>query len=471
MSRTRRTKFTQWLGMGVMGMATMLGLWQWPTNISVYGADPVFVGAGDIASCSSSGDEATAALLDAIPGTVFTLGDNAYESGTATEFANCYDPSWGRHKARTFPAPGNHDYFTLNASGYFSYFGAAAGDPTKGYYSYDLGTWRIIVINSNCAVVEGCYVGSPQEQWLRADLAAHPTACTLAYWHHPRFSSGSTHGSSTEMQPIWQALYEAGADVVLSGHEHNYERFAPQDPNGNLDTVHGIREFVVGTGGASHYAFGTMLPNTEVRNSDTYGVLKLTLHPGSYDWQFVPEAGKTFTDSGSALCVASGTSALFRVDRQTGSVYADGAYSCGLASGCFNAGTGADLAEYIRVSEIIEPGDLVEAHPDRPHVYRKTQEAYSVRVAGVSSLRPGMALAQRAFQGTPALLALAGRVPVKATTENGPIRPGDLLVSSSRPGYAMRCADLTLCEGAIFGKALDVLEIAEGLISVLVMSH
>jgi len=290
----------------VLAIATAVGLGQLPTNFFVYGADPVFVGAGDIASCNSSGDEATATLLDGIPGTVFTLGDNAYEAGTATEFTNCYDPSWGRHKARTFPAPGNHDYYSLNASGYFSYFGAAAGDPTKGYHSYDLGTWHIIVINSNCAVVAGCYVDSSQEQWLRADLAAHPTACTLAYWHHPRFSSGITHGSSMEMQPIWQALYDFGADVVLSGHEHNYERFAPQDSNGNLDTVHGIREFVVGTGGASHYAFGTMLPNTEIRNSDTYGVLKLTLHSGSYDWQFVPEASKTFTDSGSASCVASG---------------------------------------------------------------------------------------------------------------------------------------------------------------------
>jgi hypothetical protein len=259
----------------------------------------VLVAAGDIASCSSSGDEATAALLDGISGTVLTLGDNAYDSGTPSQFTNCYQPSWGRHKARTRPSAGNHDYLTASASGYYGYFGAAAGDPTKGYYSYELGAWHIVVINSNCSQVGGCQAGSPQEKWLRADLAAHPAACTLAYWHHPRFSSGTSHGSSTTMQPIWQALYDANADVVLSGHEHNYERFAPQNPAGQADAARGIREFVVGTGGKSHYGFGTPLPNSQVRNSDTSGVLKLTLHATSYDWRFVPESGKTFTDSGS----------------------------------------------------------------------------------------------------------------------------------------------------------------------------
>ena len=261
--------------------------------------DPVLVGAGDIASCSGSGDEATAALLDDITGTVITLGDNVYSSGTAREFADCYGPSWGRHKERTRPSAGNHDYRTNNASGYFDYFGAAAGDPSRGYYSYDLGAWHIVVINSNCAEVGGCQTGSPQEQWLRADLAAHPAACTLAYWHHPRFSSGSSHGSSSSMEPIWRTLYDANAELVLSGHEHNYERFAPQDPAGQADDARGIREFVVGTGGGSHYGFDTPLPNSEVRNSDTFGVLKLTLHPGSYDWQFVPIAGKSFSDSGT----------------------------------------------------------------------------------------------------------------------------------------------------------------------------
>ena len=261
--------------------------------------DPVLVGAGDIADCSSDGDEATANLLDKIPGIVFTTGDNAYPNGTASNFLDCYEPSWGRHKARTYPSAGNHDYRTKGAEGYYDYFGSVAGDPDKGYYSYDLGTWHIIVLNSNIPVE----VGSPQEEWLRADLASHPVACTLAYWHHPRFSSGNHHGSNTEVQGFWQDLYDYGADVVLGGHEHNYERFAPQDPQGFADPLRGIRQFVIGSGGRSHYGFGSPITNSEARNDDTYGVLKLTLHSNSYSWEFVPEAGKTFTDSGSAPCV------------------------------------------------------------------------------------------------------------------------------------------------------------------------
>ncbi len=285
--------------------ATVASVFSFQTTIA-QDADPVLVGVGDIASCSSSGDEATAKLLDTINGTVFTTGDNVYESGTDTEFTNCYEPSWGRHKARTRPSVGNHEYGTAGASGYFNYFGAAAGERGKGYYSYDLGAWHIIVLNSNCSQVGGCGAGSAQEQWLRADLAAHPTTCTLAYWHHPRFSSGS-HGNSTAVQPLWQALYDAGADVVVSGHDHNYERFAPQTPSGAADPTFGIREFVAGMGGKSHYGFGTIQPNSQVRNSDTYGVLKLTLHATSYDWQFVPETGKTFTDSGTTTCHGSPT--------------------------------------------------------------------------------------------------------------------------------------------------------------------
>lgn len=274
------------------------------TPTPVASKDAVLVGAGDIASCDSLGDEATANLLGQIPGTVFTLGDTVYPDGTAANFAKCYAPSWGRYRARTRPAVGNHDYHTAGAKGYFAYFGAAAGDPTKGYYSYELGAWHIVVINSNCPEVGGCYAGSPQERWLRADLAAHPAFCTLAYWHHPRFSSGTTHGSSQSMGAIWQALYDAGADVVVNGHEHNYERFAPQNPLGKADPTRGIREFVVGTGGDSLYAFGPRLANSEVINGETYGVLKLTLHPTSYDWQFVPEAGKTFTDAGHEACTS-----------------------------------------------------------------------------------------------------------------------------------------------------------------------
>jgi hypothetical protein len=186
----------------------------------------VLVGAGDIAVYGSPGDEATAALLDGIAGTVVTLGDNVYADGTPSEFANCYDPSWGRHKGRTKPAVGNHEYHTPGAAGYFGYFGPAAGDPSKGYYSYNLGAWHIVVLNSNCTYVGGCHAGSPQERWLRADLAAHPTTCTLAYWHHSRFSSGY-QGSTAAVQSLWQALYAFGADIVLAGHDHSYERFAP----------------------------------------------------------------------------------------------------------------------------------------------------------------------------------------------------------------------------------------------------
>ena len=270
-----------------------------PTVTPVPEDDPVLVGSGDIAHCGSEGDEITANMLDDIPGTVFTTGDNAYPDGTAEEFANCYDPTWGRHKDRTYPSAGNHEYHTTDATAYFQYFGSRAGEPGKGYYSYDLGTWHIIVLNSNIPVE----AVSPQGQWLRDDLEAHPSACTLAYWHTPRFSSGTVHGSDGGMQPLWEALYEYGADVVVVGHEHNYERFAPQDPQGNADPTRGIREFVIGSGGRSHYPFGSPIANSEVRNSDTNGLLKLTLHDGSYSWEFIPEPGKTFTDSGNAPCV------------------------------------------------------------------------------------------------------------------------------------------------------------------------
>jgi hypothetical protein len=265
--------------------------------------DPVLVGAGDIASCSSNGDESTANLLDNIAGTVITLGDNVYDNGTATEYTNCYGPSWGRFLSRTKPSPGNHEYNTANATGYYGYFGTAAGDPSKGYYSYDTGAWHIIVLNSNssCTTIS-CAAGSAQDTWLRADLAAHANVCTLAYWHHPRFNSGASHGNNTAVSNFWDALYQYGADVILNGHEHVYERFAPQTPAAVADPTAGIRQFTVGTGGASHYTFGTIQPNSEVRNGTTYGVLKLTLHATSYDWQFVPVAGGTFTDSGTGSC-------------------------------------------------------------------------------------------------------------------------------------------------------------------------
>ena len=274
-----------------------------PTVAPSAPASVVLVGAGDIASCSSSGDEATALLLKSIAGTVFTLGDNVYDNGTSTEFANCYGPSWGDStiKSRTKPVPGNHDYNTTNATGYYGYFGSAAGDPTKGYYAYDAGAWRIYVLNSNCAAIGGCGDTSTQETWLQNDLAANPRACVAAMWHHPRFSSGE-HGSSTLMQAIWQTLYNANADLVLVGHDHHYERFAPMTATGALDGTRGIVELVVGTGGRSHYGTPNIQPNSLVRNSDTYGVMKLTLSANGWSFNFVPVAGQTFTDSGTGTC-------------------------------------------------------------------------------------------------------------------------------------------------------------------------
>ena len=265
------------------------------------GGDPVLVGAGDIAECR--GDVLTARLLDSIAGTVFTAGDNAYYYGTLEDFARCYTPSWGRHRARTRPAPGNHEFRTGGGSDYFTYFGEAAGNPSLGYYSYDLGTWHIVSLNSNCDEVGGCQAGSAQEKWLRADLAAHPARCTAAYWHHPLFSSGQHGGNPKAMLDIWNDLYDAGAEIVINGHDHDYERFAPQDPSGHLDRERGIREFVVGTGGASLRKFPRdPVANSEKRNDRTWGVLKLTLHPDSYDWEFIPVAGQTFTDLGSWPC-------------------------------------------------------------------------------------------------------------------------------------------------------------------------
>jgi hypothetical protein len=243
--------------------------------------------------------------------TVLTLGDNQYEDGTLLKYLIAFEPSWGRVKALIKPVPGNHEYLTPGATGYYAYFGAAAGDPAKGYYSYDLGGWHLIALNSNCLDVGGCNAGSPQELWLAADLAAHPGVCTLAYWHHPRFSSGP-HGDDPTYDAFWQDLHAAGADVVLNGHDHDYERFAPQDASGSADAAGGVREFVVGTGGKNQTAWGVLRANSVVRSNDTFGVLKLKLYPYSYEWQFVPEAGKTFTDSGGGLCHRTAAAGLTR---------------------------------------------------------------------------------------------------------------------------------------------------------------
>ena len=259
--------------------------------------DPVLVGAGDIASCDVVEDEATALLLDEIQGTVYTLGDNAYDSGRAAEFRDCYEPTWGRHKARTRPAAGNHEYLTAGAGPYFDYFGPAAGTRGQGWYSYDLGAWHIVVLNSNCSEVGGCGSRTPQLTWLRADLAAHPNAHVLAYWHHPRFTSRSS-APVLAVRPLWEALYAAGAEIVLSGHSHDYERFAAQDPWARPDPSYGIRAFVVGSGGAWLKPWLYETANSEVFAS-AHGVLKLTLRSDGYDWAFVPIAGGTFTDAGS----------------------------------------------------------------------------------------------------------------------------------------------------------------------------
>jgi acid phosphatase type 7 len=259
----------------------------------------VLVGAGDIANCElGTGHLGTALLLDRIAGTVFTVGDHAYPRGSKRSFEACYEPSWGRHKARTRPAPGNHDLMTANGAPYYDYFGENAGPRGRGYYSYDLGAWHIVSLNSGAPADSR----SRQIRWLRQDLADNRTACTLAYWHVPVFSSGA-HGNNPTMVDAWRALYEAGADVIVNGHDHSYERFAPQDPSGRADSARGIRQFVVGTGGAGVYDFKSVQPQSEVRQTRTYGVIKFTLHADRYEWEFVPAAGMPFSDKGSAECV------------------------------------------------------------------------------------------------------------------------------------------------------------------------
>jgi len=244
----------------------------------------------------------TSDLLIAMnPTAVLTLGDNQYEAGKFDEFRKSYDPTWGILKSITYPSVGNHEYHTSGASGYYQYFGDSAGDPTKGYYSFDIGSWHIVSLNSNCSEVGGCGTNSPQAIWLDNDLKTHNNACTLAYWHHPTFSAGS-HGDNSKMDYFWQLLDANNVDVALAGHDHNYQRFAPMDLTGSYDPD-GVREFVVGTGGKSHYSLDPNAHSTlEVYNTSTFGVLKMTLHDTSYDWEFVPEEGKSFTDTGSELC-------------------------------------------------------------------------------------------------------------------------------------------------------------------------
>jgi acid phosphatase type 7 len=286
----RANKLIRWINVFLLTAILLVARDTRPLHASA--ATVVLVGAGDISKCSNNNDEATAKLLDSISGTVFTAGDNAYENGTTTEFNNCYHPTWGRHKSRTKPTPGNHEYQTAGAAGYFRYF-----NNLSAYYAYNLGDWRIYALNSEIGVSST----SAQVNWLKNDLAANPKRCVLAIWHKPRWSSGAIHGNTASMQTIWKILYDARAELVISSHSHNYERFKEMNASGAAASP-GLREIVIGTGGANLHGFGSSLSTSQLRNSSTYGVLRLTLTSTNYSWKFVPVAGKTFTDSSITNC-------------------------------------------------------------------------------------------------------------------------------------------------------------------------
>lgn len=292
-----------------------------PSDVELPDLDPpVLIGAGDIAGCGILDEDLdrprdllrvfkkltgeiyydehlTAELLDSIPGVVFTTGDNAYPRGRRVDFQDCYHPSWGRHRARTRPSPGNHDYGVPGAAGYFEYFGAAAGDSTKGYYSFALGSWQVIALNTVLEIGPG----SPQLEWLRTELGSSPAHCTVVYGHDPRFSSGE-HGSEEDLDHVWRVLHEFGVELLVSGHDHNYERFAPLSADAAPDPDHGVQQFVVGTGGAYLRPLTDRLPHSAVADATSHGLLKLTLHTDRYEWEFVPVRGDTFTDRGSRAC-------------------------------------------------------------------------------------------------------------------------------------------------------------------------
>ncbi len=262
-------------------------------------ADPAYNGgAGTATRCRMA---ATAALaLDLAPDAVLVLGDNQYENGALAKYEASYKPTWGQLLPLTRPVPGNHEYLTPGAAGYYAYFGAAAGDAAEGWYSFDLGAWHLVALNGNCGAVGGCGAGSPQEEWLLADLAASDAACTLAFWHQPRFSSGP-HGSDATYQPFWSALWSAGADLVLNGHDHLYERFAPQRPDGTADPAGGLRQLTVGTGGKNLTGVVAVAPNSELRLAESFGVVALALYPNGYEWRFVADGGG-WSDAGAGLC-------------------------------------------------------------------------------------------------------------------------------------------------------------------------
>ena len=272
-------------------------------------ATVTLVGAGDIASCSQANDSATARLLGNIPGTIFTLGDNVYPYGSAENFRNCYAPAWGKYKKRTRPAVGNHEYYDENyasttaAGPYFDYFGRRAGVRGEGYYSYDRGAWHIVVLNSNCDKAGGCESDSPQGRWLRNDLANNANhQCTLAYFHRPLYSTG-TNVVGPDVKPFWDMLHDRNADLIINGHAHRYERFAPMTPSGTRSD-NGIRQIVAGTGGQPGGDEVSLAdaPNLQRVKTGVFGVLRLNLRADSYAWKFVPVAGETFTDSGATSC-------------------------------------------------------------------------------------------------------------------------------------------------------------------------
>ena len=269
-----------------------------PTPTPTPSQDVVVIAGGDTRSGCNTIATRIASLLDTFPSdTLFLHNGDMVNDGTLDQFNDCYDSTWGRHKSQHRPVPGNHEYITPGASGYWDYFGALAGAREQGYYSFNLGAWHVVALNTEITHS----ASSAQVQWLKNDLATHPSPCTLAYWHEPRFSSGAGHGNDPSVAPLWDVLSAAHADVIFNGHDHDYERFAKQNPSGAPD-ANGIREFVIGTGGAPLYGFRATLANSEVRDNSTYGVVKFTLRTGSYDWQFLPVAMGTFTDSGTTQC-------------------------------------------------------------------------------------------------------------------------------------------------------------------------
>jgi 3',5'-cyclic AMP phosphodiesterase CpdA len=289
--RMDRPEKRRWKLLAACALAVMLG------GNALAAPPAVVLAAGDVGQCDLPGAALTGALLQKHPGPILGLGDFAYPNGTAEEFRRCYEPAWGDFKQRIYPAPGNHDYRTPGAAGYFGYFGTRAGDTRRGYYSFDVGAWHVVSLNSNRELEPG----SPQLQWLDEDLRNNRQRCVLAFWHHPRFSS-ARRGSDPRTQALWETLYRHGASVVLAAHDHDYERFAPMNDRGERDDGRGIRSFVIGTGGAKLYEAGKRHLLSQVWDGSTWGALKLTLREDAYDWEFLPAADGQFKDAGTASC-------------------------------------------------------------------------------------------------------------------------------------------------------------------------